>query len=533
MIVGTRTIQWVTLAVSAALLGGCGLEDVRLLDKARADASAAIKANYDKANVVGIVGDQRKNLDALLAAELEIVRDNQQLQLDISLLALADNETPMADTWKNKVLAPLAAMGFPTAEAARDPLDAADEVENRKGQLAGLARRFKKTTGTPPPACGRRTKFDQSFQNKSTKHKIYAKSCEALQSAWQVLDRANTAISIARLAVDNAEQAKADRAEEIKNARIAMADTKKAHKDAVAAVAKANNKADDIRKAVAKNSAALQKGLAEGTKLAPEILAEERIGALVTLLKAAAGEETKVEKDEDLSRAVLIVGGVSSLGADIAGMVATAKAPSVANLLIELQHQTVILEHAKALEALDVRRLEIYRAKLNGYVDELEALQNLRDAICSFAFHMAGEDHPGTACDQFEVSEDGKVCKTTAVNITDCALAKPWNHYLKSPPSGADNKDRATREMYKALIAYTHTFPARATRIEQDFLLVDLKHRENLANREMALRAWNNLAAVPIGEIAAYYQAGLKPEAIADLLVKALGFTAITVGVSQ
>ena len=66
-----------------------------------------------------------------------------------------------------------------------------------------------------------------------------------------------------------------------------------------------------------------------------------------------------------------------------------------------------------------------------------------------------------------------------------------------------------------------------------DFRLIDLQHRENLANREMALKAWNNLVSVPINEIDAYYKAGLKPEAIADVLVKALGFIAITVGVTQ
>ena len=73
--------------------------------------------------------------------------------------------------------------------------------------------------------------------------------------------------------------------------------------------------------------------------------------------------------------------------------------------------------------------------------------------------------------------------------------------------------------------------PCSGPRLEQDFRLIDLQHRENLANREMALKAWNNLAAVPIEQIDAYYQAGIKPEEIADLLVKALGFTAITVGI--
>jgi hypothetical protein len=58
-------------------------------------------------------------------------------------------------------------------------------------------------------------------------------------------------------------------------------------------------------------------------------------------------------------------------------------------------------------------------------------------------------------------------------------------------------------------------------------------HREALAGRETALRGWDNLVAVPIGQLDAYYQAGLKPAEVADLLIKALGFSAIAIGVAR
>jgi hypothetical protein len=58
-------------------------------------------------------------------------------------------------------------------------------------------------------------------------------------------------------------------------------------------------------------------------------------------------------------------------------------------------------------------------------------------------------------------------------------------------------------------------------------------HRETLAARQSAIQGWDNLVAVPINQLDAYYQAGLKPAEIADLIVKALGFTAIAIGVSQ
>lgn len=538
MNVGMNMIRGAAAAAVVVALGGCALSDVRMYDKARAEASAAIKANYAKADVVGIVGDQRKNLDALLAAELEIVRDNQQLQLDISLLELADNDTPMADTWNDEVVAPMDNLGFATGTAARNFLSDTDKVGVTERQMSGQSRRIKKDVGAAPPACDKNASFDKAFKDQSAVHKGYANACATWQKASKTLSRASGAIAAAQKRIVKAERAKRRRAAEVKAAKKAVADAKSEHKTAVDAVRAANAKAKIIRQTVAEKSAALQKALASAAKVAPKVLFEERIGAIVTLLKAAAGEETKVENDEDLARAALMAGGLSSLAADVAGMVARAEAPSVANLLIELQHQSVLLQHAKTLDALEARRLEIRRDQLRGYIGETEELQNFRDAMCSFAYHMAEKGHPGPACNDFAVSNDGKDCKTKGstpadVATGDCALAKPWNVYLKSPPSGDRHKDNAARELYKALAAFTRVFPMRAARMEQDFRLIDLQHRENLANREMALKAWNNLVSVPINEIDAYYKAGLKPEAIADLLVKALGFIAITVGVTQ
>lgn len=524
--------------ICASALAACGTTDFRLYDKARAESAAAIKANYAEADVVGIIGDQRKNLDALLAAELEIVRENQQLQLDISLLELADNDTPMADTWHEEVVAPMEALGFETASAARDFLIATDEVTVAERQMAGLARRMVKKNEGAPPACDENAAFDQDFKGKSRRHQSYADACTVWQQASQTLASAGGSIAAAQKRLLQAEGAKQRRASEVLAAKDAVADAKKQHAEAVKAVKDANGKAEEIRKTIKEESDRLQAKLAEAAEIAPSVVSEERVGAIVTLLKAAAGDETQVETDDNLAQATLLLGGVSSLAADVSGLVAKARAPSVSNLLIELQHQSVLLQHAKALEALEERRLAIRRDQLAGYIDEIDQLQQLRDAMCSFAYHMAAKGHPGTACDDFTVSDDGKDCTTGgAVPITvatgNCALGQPWKVHLKKPPSGDPNKNNATRELYKALAAYTRVFPMRAARLEQDFRIIDLQHRENLANREMALKAWNNLAAVPIDEIDAYYQAGIKPETLADLIVKALGFTAITVGVSQ
>jgi hypothetical protein len=107
-------------------------------------------------------------------------------------------------------------------------------------------------------------------------------------------------------------------------------------------------------------------------------------------------------------------------------------------------------------------------------------------------------------------------------------LDKPWHENIQAPANPA-----ATRELYKALAAYLQALALRGTQHEQTFRLIDVRHRESLASRESAIRGWDNLVAVPVSQLEAYYQAGLKPAEIADLIVKALGFTAIAVGVAQ
>ena len=43
----------------------------------------------------------------------------------------------------------------------------------------------------------------------------------------------------------------------------------------------------------------------------------------------------------------------------------------------------------------------------------------------------------------------------------------------------------------------------------------------------------NNLVEIPIAQLDAYFQAGIKANEIADLIVKALGLSAIVIGVTK
>jgi hypothetical protein len=89
------------------------------------------------------------------------------------------------------------------------------------------------------------------------------------------------------------------------------------------------------------------------------------------------------------------------------------------------------------------------------------------------------------------------------------------------------------REIYKAVTSYLQAIALQAVPTEQRFREIDVRHRETLLAKESALEAWDNLVSLPLEQLDAFYQAGLKPNEVADLIVKALGFTAIAIGVAK
>jgi hypothetical protein len=88
-------------------------------------------------------------------------------------------------------------------------------------------------------------------------------------------------------------------------------------------------------------------------------------------------------------------------------------------------------------------------------------------------------------------------------------------------------------ELDKAETAYLQAQFAAVAPTEQRFREIDLRHREALLARQTALRAWDNLITTPLVQLDNFHQTGLKPQELADFIVKALGFTAIAIGVSK
>jgi hypothetical protein len=534
--------RWWSLAAAVLLLSGCG-GAFRIYDEPRAKMAAGIKDKYSKAEVLGTVEVERRNLDNLLAEELKVVRDNQQLRVDFALLRIADDNVPMARTYTEKADIRLKELGFAGLKQARaDRLRTIDlTVGNR--ELQSLAGSIKGLTRTLPPACRVDVALPLELEaiaslrgdaraDAEEIYRRYRTLCEGLRATPLTHNPGALQDALTEWNESREDLARLDQS--IQASKEDVAKKTKEYQDALADQKGAATLSEEKKKELQDKATAALKVLEkakDAAKLAEtKGMAAERVEALVVLLSAAAGG-TVTTSDERLKKAATVAKEIPSLTGDMTALLAKARAPSVNNLLIETRHQIVLLELVKELRGFAQKRTDILKARYDALKEEARLWLRFGDAVCSYAVVKAGLPFPRERCDEFVVTvgpNDAVTCHLGAQAITDCRLEKSWNVNIRER---AD--DVATRELYKALAAYLQALASQGTQHEQTFHLIDIGHREALANREAALRGWDNLVAVPIGQLDAYYQAGLKPAEIADLLVKALGFTAIAVGVAR
>lgn len=538
----TVGIGGVAFLAAVLTLSGCG-GAFRVHDESRAKMATGIKAKYDKAEVLGAIEVEKKNLDNLLAEELKVVRDNQQLRVDYALLRLADGTAPMATTYRDTALARIKTLGFADPKALRaDRLRVVDLTVGTR-QLQDLARDIKAMTRMAPPPCRTDTVLPEALHptpaltadaraDAEAFYASYLKVCKKLQAnapahaAGELQatfkDWTDASHEVARLdqSIEDATQdvgakstAYLGALEKRKAAATAGDEVKQEAQDKATAALKALDKAKDIAKVIG------DKGKAE-----------QRLDALVVLLSAAAGG-TITTSDERLKKAATVAKEIPSLAGEMTALLQNAKAPTVNGLLIEMRHQILLLELVKQLRGFAQQRADILKARYDALKEEARLWLRFTDATCSYAVVKPDGVFPGVKCDAFVVtigSDNSVTCRLDTAPIAECRLGKSWNTNIRDRANVP-----ATRELYKALAAYLQALAIQGAQHEQTFRLIDVGHREALANREAALRGWDNLVAVPIGQLDAFYQAGLKPAEIADLLVKALGFTAIAVGVAR
>ena len=539
----STTTKIAALALTAVILSGCST-GVRLQDEQKSKVMAATKESYINAKVLDIFEVENKNLASLLAEELKVVRDNNKLQIDLALLEIADNGTPMADTYAGEAKDRLEQLGYLSHKHLRDVFLNQSGGQVRNPRLADRSRRIKKVAGVLPLDCQLKVDLapnmqwpdelsEQKLSIAKTNYQAYRVACEKRKD-----ELASTRVPEGKTkkALDDWKTAKSElnsREEDVLQYKAKVTQHRKEYNDALALLNIVEGNGGKLETERRKQAETALQELDEAkallNKTDASALAGENVNNIITLLTAVSGREIDT-KNTNVKKAAEIMAEIPSLAGDMKALMEQGRAPSVSNLLIEMRHQVLRMEYAVELRTLAEERVAILKTVYDGYWEEAKLWLEFSNALCSFAVVSAGKEFPGQACDEFTVSvAHGEVeCKFGAEPLADCILAKPWNENISNPANGT-----ATREIYKALSAYLRALGSQSQQHEQTYNLINIRHRETLAAKEAAIRSWNNLVETPITQLDAYYASGIKASEIADLFVKALGLTAIAIGVSH
>lgn len=189
--------------------------------------------------------------------------------------------------------------------------------------------------------------------------------------------------------------------------------------------------------------------------------------------------EGKVPTEGDKVKIKLLT-SVSAIRAGVYG----AEYPKVSDLLLESERLRIEIQRLQGLITLEQGRKTVLDLKLASLVRELGALRRAQDRV---------QEAGGTKA---IAEEDG----TTAEKAVDALayLAESWT-------------------------------AGRSPAEETDFLLAGLDHRAALENSSAAFAQWGNLIGVPLSQLLAYHQSGIKSEDLANL-INAAGLGAIAGG---
>jgi hypothetical protein len=520
----------------ASSLGACS--SLVLHDESRAQLAAGARKAYTDAGVTGIAATEQQNLALLLDEEIKVVRENYSLQADYAALAFANGSDPMGDSY-DEVVKRLGALGF-TGGVAQVRQLLRDDAGKRavRGDVAAYMKVFQAGHFTPPlcagglpaeptlPALASPSNADLLMRSRliDAYHR-YVKACASpikpdLPEAGELGD-AYKAWNAASTDLD-------DRLRQKRQAADELAAATKAYDQRAQELAKLAGEGKQLAQSITSEADRLEKALDKARSLGAASGAQ--IDAVVQLLTAVAGGDAGSTASPALARATLVAKSIPSLAQDAIDLETKRTAPPISGLLLELQHQTSLADAASKRSALQQERVDVLKAIYEARYAEALRLMDFTDAVCGYALAVAGKPIDGPSCDRLVYrNENGSVtCLLADAPIGGCVLASSWKDRL-----AASEAPSAKRKLYTAVTSYLQALSQRELSPELAFRELDVRHRETLLAETSAIDAWNSMIAVPLDQLDGYYQGGLKPAEIADLLVKALGFTAITVGVSR
>ncbi len=516
--------------LAAAAVAGCSTLVVH--DDSRAQLAASAKKTYADANVADIPAAEQQNLALLLDEEIKVVRENYALQADYAALEFASGTDPMGNTYI-EAMDRLGELGFKTVDKMRD-LVRGEATRAAADRTMATAASSLKTLGLSTPACTEQLPAQPERPRDLPADKaalldfFYQKYKKACDNSLKSKPPDTGLLAEAHKQWDDASKALNEQTKAQQEASRELDDASKAYEARAREGKERAARGEDVSAVLKKDADRLAGALEKARSLG--VGGSAQIESVVDLLTAVAAGTT-ASTSPSMARAILVAKQIPSLTQAAIDLETNRTAPPVSGLLLELHHQTLLADTAKKRSALAQERVDILKQVYEARLDEARRLLAFTDAMCAHALISSGTqaDEYGSLCNRFTYRKQPAACLFDQTSIDGCVLIKSWKDRL----AAADQPAAARRQLYAATTFYLQALSEQELAPELAFREVDVQHRETLLAESSAIQAWNNLVSAPLDQLDGYYQGGLKPAEIADLLVKALGFTAITVGVSR
>ncbi len=547
------------VAGMSLLLAGC--QGMYLHNPDRAAVATTAKNNIDTVDVKAIAKTEQENLAAMLAQETKSIDERSKLVASLALVQFAVAEQS-ADTHYSKAIGKVAStFGTKNMLELKAKQDCGIKLEGAIEQDDNLKGAIEAYGATKIPACKPglpgtlAPPGDLKAEEVKEFNKAYAKyadHCNDPERSCPSLD-ANGSLEKAMLKLADANRQAKQQKDEVKKARAAY---EKALNENKARTQSAASTEKDIQD----KAQHLLDTLNKLASISPSLGNQVKGQALVELLTAAAGGKAD-SNDPDLAPALELARSLPSLAQSIdAAKAAKAQVP-VSPLLLALNNLLIASDRDERLAALDAEEVAVLQRKLAALQVQVKLWRHYSDNLCNLAMLADGKGYPRQACDTIEFAGQGEALSCTIrfkkgpnVQIDKCVLGKSWRALFKGPlvppvdrakykkavkelkaalEKHARDEAQAKRALYEAVAAYLQVRLDAYAGTAEEFRRIDIAQRRTVVQREAALAQWKNVVAIPAMELEAYYKGGTKPAEIADLLVKALGFTAIAIGVSK
>jgi hypothetical protein len=217
-----------------------------------------------------------------------------------------------------------------------------------------------------------------------------------------------------------------------------------------------------------------------------KIAAMEKIQKEISKLVPAAADAIAGNKpNPDEGENIKLLASLTAIRAGVDG----AEYPRVSDLILESERLRIELDRLRGLMALEEQRKTLFELQLTAFSREISALRRAEDRVVK------------------------KANPTAALAL---------------------EKDLSNQEYgVEALTNIAESWSVGRTPAEEiDFLICGIDQREALENSSAAFAQWSNLISVPLSQLVAYHESGIKSEDLA-ILVNAAGLSAIAVGVNN